>query len=73
MSKDQATKFDVLYRRVIDRCRTTEVLFKQLLQRSEAEERYTEQLERISATMQSGGGDIDDLVKGVKVDLNQRS
>ncbi|KAM3130726.1 hypothetical protein pb186bvf_017140 [Paramecium bursaria] len=73
MQRDQATKFDQLLKRVSERCKTTETLLVQLLERAETEDKYTKQLEKISLSMQTGGGDIDDLVKGVRVDLNQRS
>ncbi|CAD8148825.1 unnamed protein product [Paramecium pentaurelia] len=71
--KQLATNFDVLYRRVSDRSKVTEVMLGQLFERSEAEEKYHKALEKISSQMQNGGGDIDDLVKGVKIDLNQRA
>jgi len=72
-NKELALKFDCLYRRVADRCKVTEVMLSNLMDRSDAEEKYHKNLERISQSMQNGGGDIDDLVKGVKIDLNQRS
>ena len=68
--KQLATNFDVLYRRVSDRSKVTEVMLAQLAERSEAEEKYHKALEKISGSMQNGGGDIDDLIRGVKIDLN---
>ncbi|CAD8049692.1 unnamed protein product [Paramecium sonneborni] len=71
--KQLATNFDVLYRRVSDRSKVIEILLGQLFERSEAEEKYHKTLEKISIQMQNSGGDIDDLIRGVKVDLNQRA
>ncbi|CAK71098.1 unnamed protein product (macronuclear) [Paramecium tetraurelia] len=71
--KQLATNFDVLYRRVSDRSKVTEILLGQLFERSEAEEKYHKALEKISGQMQNSGGDIDDLLKGMKINLNQRA
>jgi hypothetical protein len=46
--KQLATNFDVLYRRVSDRSKVTEVMLAQLAERSEAEEKYHKALEKIS-------------------------
>jgi hypothetical protein len=50
-----------------------DVLLQQMVDRAEAEDRYSRYLEKICSQMSSAGGDMDDLLQSVKIDLHQRS
>ena len=56
-----------------DRYRVIENLLAQLNERADAEDRYSRFLEKTSNQIPSSGGDLDDLIQGIRVDLNQRS
>lgn len=69
----QAQQFENTYRHVNERFGALERLLGLLTERAEAEDRYSRFLERCGQNAASQGGDLDDLLQGVKVDLSQRS